>query len=91
MNINRSHIRIAAFATAIALLLQSAPVMAERDQDRNRPVEVTFTKWVTGPVFVPDTFGITEGRGLMKGLTGASSINPMATPPPRLRNLRARS
>ena len=43
MNINRSHIRIAAFASAIALLLQSAPVMAERDQDRNRPVEVTFT------------------------------------------------
>jgi hypothetical protein len=32
-------------------------------------VEVTFTKWVTGPVFVPDNFGITEGRGLMEGFT----------------------
>jgi hypothetical protein len=69
MNINRSHIRAAAFTSAIALLLQSAPVMADR-QDSNRPVEVTFTKWVTGPVFVPDYFGIVEGHALMKGFTG---------------------
>jgi hypothetical protein len=70
MNINRSHIRVAAFSGAIALLLQIAPVMAESKQDRNRPVEITFTKWVTGPVFVPNNFGITEGRGLMEGFTG---------------------
>ena len=70
MNINRCHIRIAAFSGAIALLLQIAPVMAEQKQDRNSPIEVTFTKWVTGPVFVPDNFGITEGRGLMEGFTG---------------------
>ena len=37
---------------------------------RRGPVEVTFTKWVTGNVFVPDNFGITEGRGLMEGFTG---------------------
>ena len=43
----------------------------ETTRDRRRgPVEVTFTKWVTGPVFVPDNFGITEGRGLMEGFTG---------------------
>jgi hypothetical protein len=43
----------------------------ETGRDRRRgPVEVTFTKWVTGPVFVPDNFGITEGRGLMEGFTG---------------------
>ena len=69
MKINRSQIRVAAFSSAMALLL-IAPVMAERQHDRNRPVEVTFTKWVTGPVFVPDNFGITQGRGLMEGFTG---------------------
>ena len=68
MKINRRHIRIAGFAIVIALLV--SPVSAERKHDRNRPVEITFTKWVTGPVFVPDNFGITEGRGLMEGYTG---------------------
>jgi hypothetical protein len=70
MKINRSHIRVAAFSSAIAMLLQIAPVMADPKLDRNRPIEVTFTKWVTEPVFVPDNFGITEGRGLMAGFTG---------------------
>jgi hypothetical protein len=71
MNINRCHVRLAAFSIAIALLLQIAPVLAERPSDGgNRPVTVTFTKWVTGPVFVPDYFGITEGHGLMVGYTG---------------------
>jgi hypothetical protein len=69
MKINRSHLRLAAFSIAIALLLQIAPVLAERPSARNRPVTVTFTKWVTGPVYVPDYFGITEGRGLMAGYT----------------------
>ena len=69
MKINRSQIRVAAFSSAMALLL-IAPVMAERQHDRNRPVEVTFTKWVTERVFVPDYFGITQGRGLMEGVTG---------------------
>lgn len=70
MNINRRHSTVAAFAIAIALLLQIAPVMAERKHDRNKPVEITFTKWVTERVFVPDNFGITEGRALMQGFTG---------------------
>ena len=70
MNINRSHIRVAAFSSAIALLLQIASVNAEGKRDHNRPVEVTFTKWVTERVFVTDAFGTTEGRGLMRGVTG---------------------
>jgi hypothetical protein len=70
MKINQRHVRLAAFSIAMALLLQIAPVLAERPSDRNRPVTITFTKWVTGPVFVPDYFGITEGRGLMAGYTG---------------------
>jgi hypothetical protein len=70
MNINRRHIRVAAFSSALALLLQVVPVKAERQHDRNRPVEVTFTKWVTGPVLVTNAFGITEGHALMAGRTG---------------------
>jgi hypothetical protein len=70
MNINRRHIRIAAFSSAIALLFQVAPVMAEHEHDRNRPVVITFTKFVTERVFVPDAFGITQGRSLMRGDTG---------------------
>jgi hypothetical protein len=47
-----------------------APSTETRKDRRHGPVEVTFTKWVTGPVFVPDAFGITEGRSLMEGFTG---------------------
>jgi hypothetical protein len=70
MNIYRRHIRAAAFSSAIALLLQIAPVTA-KNQDRNVPVEITFTKWVTGLVFVP-VFGVDEGRALMEGSTGGA-------------------
>jgi hypothetical protein len=68
MNINRRHIRVAAFSSAIALLLQIAPVKAEGKHE----VEITFTKWVTGRVLVGDGlgFGIQEGRALMAGSTG---------------------
>ena len=72
MKINRRHIRITAFSIAMALLLQIVPVSAERKQDRNRPVEVTFTKWVTGVVPANVFLGITEGRALMAGLTGGA-------------------
>ena len=70
MKINRRHIRFAALSGAIALLIQIAPVSAERKQDRNRPVEITFTKWVTGVVLVPGFGGITEARAPMAGRTG---------------------
>ena len=46
------------------------PVPSSEKDRRHGPVEVTFTKWVTGNVLVPDNFGITEGRGLMEGFTG---------------------
>ena len=70
MKINRRHIRVAPFSGAIALLLQIAPVSAEGKHDRNRPVEITFTKWITGPATAVVLGGITEGRLLMAGLTG---------------------
>jgi hypothetical protein len=53
-----------AFAGAIALLLQIAPVMAENGRDNNRPVDISFTKWgVTAPLppAPQPPFGIFEG------------------------------
>ena len=70
MNINRSHTRVAALASALVLLLQIAPLMAEGQHDRNRPVKVTFTKWITGLAAVTNRFGDAEKHGLMIGLTG---------------------
>ena len=42
--------RVASFVTAVALLIQMSPAVAAGQNDNNRPVEVTFTKWgVTAP------------------------------------------
>lgn len=70
MTINRRYLRVAAVASAIAVLLQIAPVSAAGRQDNDRPVEITFTKWVTGVVPASVFLGITEGRALMAGVTG---------------------
>ena len=43
----RIHSRVAAFASAIALLLLISPVLAGGQHDNNRPVDITFTKWIT--------------------------------------------
>ena len=61
--------RVSPFLIAVVLLLQLSPALATGQPDAQQatsqePVEVTFTKWVTGPASVPDNFGITEGRGL---------------------------
>ena len=53
MSTVRTRSRVACFV-AMALLFQFAPAMAEGRDDRNRPVEITFTKWVT-------TFPLMEG------------------------------
>ena len=70
MHINRRQIRVAASSIAMALLLQIGPVKAEPKPDRNGPVDITFTKWVTGVVPATAFLGITEGRALMQGRTG---------------------
>ena len=62
--------RVSPFLIAAVLLLQLSPALAETNDSRRGPVEVTFTKWVTGNVSVPDNFGFMEGRGLMEGHTG---------------------
>src|SRR5918993_929401 len=69
MNINRRHISVAAFACAIALLLQIAHLGAKGRHQPNNPLEITFTKWITPPpVVVNGTAGIPEGRLFMAGL-----------------------
>jgi hypothetical protein len=50
----RLHSRVACFVGALALLVQISPVLASDDNDNNRPVEISFTKWVT-------TFPLMEG------------------------------
>jgi hypothetical protein len=50
----RIHRRVASFVGAIALFLQVSPAMAQDPSNINRPVEITFTKWVT-------TFPLMEG------------------------------
>lgn len=43
----RIHRRVVSFVGAVALCLQVSPAMAADHPDNNRPVAVTFTKWVT--------------------------------------------
>ena len=63
MSTVRTRIRVACFV-AMALLFQFAPAMAASGDDRSsRPVDITFTKWVT-------TFP------LMEGFWGGDVANP---------------
>ena len=60
----RTKSRVACFFGAMALLFQFAPVMAGSHDDRNRPIEVTFTKWgvPAPPLPAPQPpFGLFEG------------------------------
>jgi hypothetical protein len=70
MSTTRIRRRVASLVGVIVMLLPASIAIAQEPGDRNPPIEVTFTKWATGNVFVPDSFGITEGRRLMKGITG---------------------
>lgn len=54
MSTVRTRSRVACVAGTMALLFQFAPVMAQGRDDPNRPVQTTFTKWVT-------TFPLMEG------------------------------
>ena len=58
------HTRFAMFLALVALLSQIAPVLATGQDDHNRPVEVTFTKWGVTPPPPPapqPPFGLLEG------------------------------
>jgi hypothetical protein len=68
MSTVRTHSRVACLVGAMALLFQFAPVMAGGHGDPNRPVKVTFTKWV---VLAPPPAPPPAPQGpLMAGVTG---------------------
>ena len=56
------HTRVALFVGAVALFVQISPALAS-DDNNNRPVDITFTKWGAPPPAVPPTpfFGLFEG------------------------------
>ena len=62
MRTNRLHSCVAAFVGAAALLVQISPALAS-DDNNNRPVTISFTKWGAPPPAVPPTpfFGLFEG------------------------------
>lgn len=58
------HTRVALLVGAVALLVQIAPAQATGRGDNNRPVNVTFTKWLAAapPAPAPQPpFGVFEG------------------------------
>jgi hypothetical protein len=64
MRIIGIHTRVASFVGAVALLVQMSPAFASDDNQNNRPVEITFTKWgVTAPPppAPQPPFGLLEG------------------------------
>jgi hypothetical protein len=72
------HTRVALFVGAVALLVQVSPALASDDDHNNRPVEVTFTKWVL--LNSVNMQGVTGGAvpGVFVGETLQSqmSVNP---------------
>jgi hypothetical protein len=74
MRIVRRHSRVACFAGAMALLVQISPALAS-DHDQ-RPVEITFTKWIVTappPPAPQPPFGLLEGfagEGLVGSFVG---------------------
>jgi hypothetical protein len=63
MSIIGIHTRVASFVGAVALLIQISPALATDQDDNNRPVEITFTKWIAPPPATPPTpfFGLLVG------------------------------
>jgi len=59
----RLYNRVACFASAVALLVQISPALAS-DEEPNRPVEITFTKWgvpAPPPPAPQPPFGLLDG------------------------------
>ena len=58
------HTRVASFVGAVALLIQISPAQANDRDDHNRPVDITFTKWLVAAPLPPapqPPFGIFDG------------------------------
>ncbi len=84
----RIHGRAAMFACATGLLLQMSPAIAgDQHQNRrhrhNRPVDITFTKWVTTGNFLAGIAGgDVDGSFVGEVLEGQTSVNPEVNPNP---------
>ena len=63
MSTSHTRGRVISLVGAIVMLLPMSRAMAANDNDNNRPVEISFTKWGAPPPAVPPTpfFGLFEG------------------------------
>ena len=68
----RLHSRVACFAGAVALLVQISPALASGQDHNNRPVEITFTKWVVPPPAPPPA--PQPPFALLAGVTGGDIV-----------------
>ena len=88
MTTRRIHGRAAMFACATGLVLHMSPAIAgdqhQNNRHRhNRPVDVTFTKWVTtGTLLAGVAGGDVDGRFVGEVLEGQTSVNPEINPNP---------
>jgi hypothetical protein len=73
----RLHSRVACFVGAVALLVQISPALASDQGHNKRPVEITFTKWVTTfPLMEGFTGGEVSGTFVGEVLQRQVSVNP---------------
>ena len=80
--------RVSPFLIAAALVLQLSPALVAGQAQQSiiqgsRPVEVTFTKWVTtGTLLAGITGGDSDGTFVGEVLEGQTSVNPELNPNP---------
>jgi hypothetical protein len=84
MRTNRLPTCVASLICASAMLLQISPAMAGDDRN-DRPIEVTFTKWIpTGMLLTGVTGGAAAGVFVGEVLETQHSANPEVNPNPDL-------
>ena len=71
MRIIGIHTRVASFVGAVALLAQMSPAFASDNDHNNRPVEITFTKWVAT---APPPPAPQPPLGLLEGFAGDGPV-----------------
>ena len=77
MSTTRTRRRVASLVGAIVMLLPVSLAMAQGHGDPNRPVEVTFTKWVTTyPLMEGFWGGETSNKLLWRGSAATGEREP---------------
>ena len=77
MSTTRTRRRVASLVGAILMLLPVSLAMAQGNGNPNRPIEVTFTKWVTTfPLMEGFTGGAVQGTFVGEVLQRQVSVNP---------------